>query len=92
VDGQRVKHFGKRHGQCEVADRPEAKGDTIAFTVKREGQEITIPTGWSESPQASSWRRPALREVQIGPRLIPGVGICGSWQPCRQGGFSIPAI
>ncbi len=72
VDGQPVKHFVS--GTDSVKWRiVRSEGETIAFTVKRDGQEITIPTGWIK-PETSSWRRPALREVQIGPRLVPGVG------------------
>lgn len=72
VDGQPVKHFVS--GTDSVKWRiVRSEGDTIAFTVKREGQELTIPTGWIKR-EASNWRRPALREVQIGPRLAPGVG------------------
>jgi regulator of sigma E protease len=72
VDGQPVKTFVS--GTDSVKWRiVRSEGETIAFTVKREGQEITIPTGWTK-PETSSWRRPALREIQIGPRLVPGVG------------------
>ena len=72
IDGQRVKHF--LSGTDSVKWRiVRSEGDTIAFTVRREGQEITLPTGWTK-PETSSWRRPALREVQIGPRMAPGVG------------------
>lgn len=72
VDGAPVKTF--LSGTDSVKWRiVRSEGDTIAFTVKREGQEMTIPTGWVK-PETSSWRRPALREVQIGPRLVPGVG------------------
>jgi len=73
VDGQPVKHF-LSGGTDSVKWRIiRSEGETIAFTVKRDGQEITIPTGWTK-PETSSWRRPALREVQIGPRLLPGIG------------------
>jgi regulator of sigma E protease len=72
IDGQPVKHF--LSGTDSIKWRiVRSEGDTIAFTVRREGQEITIPTGWTK-PKTSSWRRPALREVQIGPRMAPGVG------------------
>ena len=41
--------------------------------VERNGEFLTINSGWSK-PTTASWRRPALREVQIGPRVLPGVG------------------
>ena len=72
VDGHPVKHF--LSGTDSVKWRiVRSEGDTIAFAVKREGQEITLHSGWKK-PETSSWRRPALREVQIGPRLVPGIG------------------
>lgn len=71
VDGQPVKQFGGTDGIKWRIVRSE--GETIAFTVKREGQEITLHSGWTK-PETSSWRRPALRQVQIAPRLVPGVG------------------
>ncbi|MEI6278388.1 MAG: RIP metalloprotease RseP [Verrucomicrobiae bacterium] len=72
VDGQPVKHF--LSGTDSVKWRiVRSEGATIAFTVKRDGQEITIPTGWTK-PESSNWRRPSLREIQVGPRLVPGVG------------------
>jgi len=85
VDGQPVKHFVS--GTDSVKWRiVRSEGEKIAFTVKREGQEITIPTGWTK-PETSSWRRPALREVQIGPRLIPGVGFVVRGSLADKSGF-----
>lgn len=85
VDGSPVKHF--LSGTDSVKWRiVRSEGEKIAFTVNREGQEITIPTGWTK-PETSSWRRPALREVQIGPRLIPGVGFVVRGSLADQAGF-----
>lgn len=85
VDGQPVKHFAS--GTDSVKWRiVRSEGETIAFTVKREGQEITIPTGWTK-PETSSWRRPALREVQIGPRLTPGIGFVIHGSIADKAGF-----
>lgn len=85
VDGSPVKHFVS--GTDSVKWRiVRSEGETIAFTVNREGQEITIQTGWTK-PETSSWRRPALREVQIGPRLIPGVGFVVRGSLADQAGF-----
>jgi regulator of sigma E protease len=72
VDGHPVTHF--LSGTDSVKWRiVRSEGDTIAFTVNREGQEMTIPTAWTK-PETSNWRRPSLREVQVRPRLVPGVG------------------
>jgi len=72
VDGEPVKHF--MSGTDSVKWRiVRSEGQKIAFTVKREGQVITIDSGWVK-PETSSWRRPALREVRLGPRIIPSVG------------------
>ena len=84
VDGQPVKHFSGTDGIKWRIVRSE--GPTIDFTVKREGQEITIPTGWTK-PERSSWRRPALREVQIGPLIVPGVGIVARGSIADKAGF-----
>lgn len=85
VDGQPVKHFVS--GTDSVKWRiVRSEGETIAFTVNRDGQEITIPTGWTK-PATSSWRRPALREVQIGPRLVPGVGFVVRGSLADKAGF-----
>ena len=72
VDGHPVKNFvgGKENVKWRII---RSEGKTIDFTVRREGQEITIACGWTK-PDTSNWRRPALREVQIGPRLVPGIG------------------
>jgi regulator of sigma E protease len=59
VDGKPVKHF--LSGTDSVKWRiVRSEGETIPFTVLREGQEITIDSKWSK-PETSSWRRPALR-------------------------------
>lgn len=72
VDGQPVKHF--LSGTDSVKWRiVRSEGRTIPMTILREGQEVSIDCGWTK-PETSSWRRPALREIQIGPRITPGVG------------------
>lgn len=85
VDGQPVKYFVS--GTDSVKWRiVRSEGKTIDFTVRREGQEITLPVGWVK-PETSSWRRPALREVQIGPRLTPGVGFVVRGSLADKAGF-----
>lgn len=72
VDGHPVKHF--LSGTDSVKWRVvRSEGATIPVTVLRQGQEITLETGW-EKNDTSSWRRPALRQIGIGPRIVPGVG------------------
>lgn len=66
VDGYPVNHFTS--GTDSVKWRiVRSEGKTIDFTIRRDGQVISVPTGWIK-PETSSWRRPALRQVQIGPR------------------------
>ena len=50
-----------------------SEGSTISFKVDRSGEVLTIDSGWAK-PVTAGWRRPALREVQIGPRIMPGIG------------------
>ncbi|MCX6975165.1 MAG: RIP metalloprotease RseP [Verrucomicrobia bacterium] len=72
VDGKPVKHF--LSGTDSVKWRiVRSEGEKIPFTVSREGQEITLESGWTK-PTTSNWRRPALREIQVGPRIVPGIG------------------
>jgi regulator of sigma E protease len=72
VDGQPVHRFmGGTDGVKWRVIRSE--GDRIAFRIDRQGEILTINSGWTK-PITSSWRRPALREVQIGPRIVPGIG------------------
>lgn len=85
VDGKPVKHF--LSGTDSVKWRiVRSEGETIPFTVLRDGQEITIDSQWSK-PETSSWRRPALREVQIGPRIMPGVGFVVKGSLAEKAGF-----
>lgn len=85
VDGHPVKHFVS--GTDSVKWRiVRSEGETIPFTIKREGQVLTIESGWRK-PETSSWRRPALREVQIGPTLTPGVNWVVRGTPADKAGF-----
>ncbi|HEY5741762.1 MAG TPA: RIP metalloprotease RseP [Terrimicrobiaceae bacterium] len=72
VDGHPVsRFFGGTDGVKWRVIRSE--GSTIPFQVERDGQTLTIESTWAK-PATASWRRPALREVQIGPRIVPGIG------------------
>ena len=72
VDGHPVNRFmGGTDGVKWRVIRSE--GDKIPFRVERNGESLTIDSGWTK-PATASWRRPALREVQIGPRIVPGIG------------------
>lgn len=73
VDGHPVnRFFGGTDGVKWRVIRSE--GATIPFQVDRSGEVLTIDSGWTK-PATASWRRPALREVQIGPRVVPGIGL-----------------
>jgi regulator of sigma E protease len=85
VDGKPVKHF--LSGTDSVKWRiVRSEGETIPMTVLREGQEVSIDCGWTK-PETSSWRRPALREIQIGPRIVPGVGFVVRGSLADKAGF-----
>jgi len=85
VDGKPVKHF--LSGTDSVKWRiVRSEGKTIPMTVLREGQEVSIDCGWTK-PETSSWRRPALREIQIGPRIVPGVGFVVRGSLADKAGF-----
>jgi len=85
VDGQPVKRFFS--GTDGVKWRIiRSVGEKIRFTVNREGQTIDIDSGWTK-PATSSFRRPALREVQIGPRLVPGIGFVIRGSLAEKSGF-----
>jgi regulator of sigma E protease len=85
VDGKPVKHF--LSGTDSVKWRiVRSEGQTIPMTVLREGQEVSIDCGWTK-PETSSWRRPALREIQIGPRIVPGVGFVVRGSLADKAGF-----
>jgi regulator of sigma E protease len=85
VDGKPVKHF--LSGTDSVKWRiVRSEAQVIPMTVLREGQEVSIDCGWTK-PETSSWRRPALREIQIGPRIVPGVGFVVRGSLADKAGF-----
>ena len=72
VDGHPVRRFlGGTDGVKWRIIRSE--GETIPFQIRRDGEVRTINSGWTK-PETAGWRRPALREVQIAPRIVPGIG------------------
>ncbi len=82
VDGHPVKHF--QSGTDSVKWRiVRSEGETIPFEVKRGDQVLTINSGWTK-PDTASWRRPALRQVGIGPRFILERRICRAWKTRRR--------
>ena len=85
VDGHPVNRFmGGTDGVKWRVIRSE--GDKIPFRVERNGESVTIDSGWTK-PATASWRRPALREVQIGPRIMPGVGFVIRGSIADKAGF-----
>jgi regulator of sigma E protease len=85
VDGKKVTHFVSGTNSVKW-DIIRSEGDTIAFKVKRDGEIKTIESGWTK-PESPGWRRPSLREVQIGPRIVPGVGIVVKKSPADLAGI-----
>ncbi len=85
VDGEPVTHF--MSGTDSVKWRiVRSEGETIPFLVQRDGQELTINSTWVKTPTAG-WRRPALREVQLGPRIVPSIGFVVRGSAADQAGL-----
>jgi len=71
VDGKPVRRFGgTAHSVTWNIIRSE--GEKILFKVRRGNEVLDIWSAWTK-PETSSWRRPALRKVMIGPRQAPWV-------------------
>jgi regulator of sigma E protease len=87
VDGKNVTHFVSGTNSVKWAII-RSEGEKIAFRIKRDGNIQTIESGWVKPAQAG-WHRPALREVQIGPRIKPGVGFVEPKSPADQAGVKI---
>jgi regulator of sigma E protease len=87
VDGHRVnRFFGGTDGVKWRVIRSE--GATIPFQVERGGEILAIDSGWTK-PATASWRRPALREVQIGPRVVPGIGLVMRGSIAEKAGLQV---
>jgi regulator of sigma E protease len=73
VDGGPVKRFlsGTDSVKWKVI---RSEGETIPFLVRRDGKLVELESGWTK-PEVSNWRRPALRQVGLGPMLPPGIGL-----------------
>ena len=85
VDGHNVLFF--QSGTDSVRWRiVRSEGATIPFKVLRDGKELTINCGWTK-PASVGLRRPSLREVQVGPRLAPGIGMVAAGSPAAKAGF-----
>ena len=85
VDGHPVRRF--MSGTDSVKWRiVRSEGETIPFMVRRNGEVVTINSGWTK-PETASWRRPALREVQMGPRAVPGIGMVTPKSLAAQAGL-----
>ena len=85
VDGKPVRKF--LSGTDSIKWRiVRSEGETIPFLILRDGREITIESGWRKPPTAG-WRRPALREVGIGPARPPGIGFVLRGSPAEAAGL-----
>ena len=87
VDGKKVVHFVSGTNSVKWAII-RSEGEKIAFRIKRGETIQTIESGWVK-PKQANWRRPALREVQIGPRIKPGVGFIEPKSPAEQAGLKV---
>ncbi len=85
VDGKNVNHFVSGTTSVKWAII-RSEGLKIAFRIKRGDTVQTIESGWLKPAQAN-WHRPALREVQIGPRIKPGVGFVELKSPADRAGL-----
>lgn len=86
VDGKAVSHFVTGTSSIKWAII-RSEGEKIPFVVKRDGKVLEpIYCSWVK-PETESWRRPALREVQIGPRLTPGIGFVTRNSPAAAAGL-----
>jgi len=85
VDGHPVRKF--MSGTDSIKWRIiRSEEETIPFTVRRDGEVITLDAGWTK-PETEGWKRPALREVGLGPLVPPGVGFVVSNTPAAQAGL-----
>lgn len=85
VDGQPVTRF--MGGTDSVKWRIiRSEGETIPFEVRRGDEVLTLNSGWTK-PETSGWRRPALRQVQFGPRFVPGVNLVAPGSAAAQAGL-----
>ncbi len=73
VDGHPVSRF--MSGTDGVKWRIiRSEGETIPFEVRRGNEILAFDSGWTK-PETSGWRRPALRQVQFGPRIVPAINL-----------------
>ena len=87
VDGKPVKRFrGQLHSITWRIVRSE--GETIPFKIERDGQILTVESGW-EREENAAWQRKNLRKVQIGPRLVPSIGLVESGSPAEKAGLKV---
>jgi len=85
VDGKKVSHFVSGTNSVKWAI-VRSEGEKIPFKVERDGHELTIYSSWAKEDKGN-WRRPALREVAIGPKLVPGIGIVQRKTPAAEAGL-----
>jgi len=85
VDGKKVSHFVSGTNSVKWAI-VRSEGEKIPFKVRRDGHEVMVYSSWAKE-EKGGWRRPALREVAIGPKLLPGIGIVQRNTPAAQAGL-----
>lgn len=85
VDGKPVSRFGGMVNS--VSWRViRSEGQTIPFTIQRDGKTLTINTEWVKE-STSRFGRAALRQVRIGPKITPIVGEVEPNSPAAAAGL-----
>ena len=85
VDGHPVKRFtGMVNSVTWFVVRSE--GPTIDFTIERDGQTRTIPSGWTKA-ESKGWGRASLRQVMIFPAQTLRIAKVEPGTPADQAGL-----
>jgi len=85
IDGHKVRRFtGMINSVVWFVVRSE--GEKIAFQIERNGQILTLNSGWVKEPR-KAWERAGLREVQILPALPTQVKNVEPGSPASEAGL-----
>jgi regulator of sigma E protease len=85
VDGKHVDRFiGPLHSVIWRVVRSE--GETIPFKIERDGQILTVESGW-EREENPKWKRKGLRKVYISQRITPSIGKVDPGFPAEAAGL-----
>ncbi|MEI8234404.1 MAG: RIP metalloprotease RseP [Verrucomicrobiota bacterium] len=85
VDGHKVRRFvGMINSVVWFVVRSE--GDKIPFQIERNGQTLTLESGWTKETR-KGWQRSGLREVQILPALPTQIKSVEPGSPAAEAGL-----